>query len=83
MRNKADRIREFLTRYHYHIYFETVTNQIFVILENETLKKLRETVECGFWCRYDDTHTVIRFATGWATQPEDVERLGEVLKALA
>lgn len=79
----ADRIRGYLREYGYRIYFETVTNQIFVVMENETLKKLREKLEYGFWCRYDDTHTVIRICTGWATTAEDTEKLGGVLREFA
>ena len=36
-------------------------------------------VEYGFWEIYDDQHTVIRLATDWATEPEKVDQLLEVL----
>ena len=39
------------------------------------LPKLAEHVNYGFWEKPDATHTVIRFATGWATKPEDVDEL--------
>ena len=36
---------------------------------------LTEKVEMGFWEKIDDTHTIMRIATSWATQAEDVDRL--------
>ena len=36
----------------------------------------------GFWEKYDETHTVIRFATSWATTEENTQKLIEVLKEL-
>ena len=29
----------------------------------------------SFWEKKDDTHTVVRFATGWATKEENVDLL--------
>jgi threonine aldolase len=29
----------------------------------------------SFWENIDETHTIMRIATSWATRPEDVERL--------
>ena len=29
----------------------------------------------GFWEKYDDTHTVMRIATSWATRMEEVRQL--------
>ena len=43
------------------------------------MKELSENVEFGFWEKYDDTHTVIRFATSWATTKEDVDALCNLL----
>ena len=41
---------------------------------------MMELVEFSFWEKYDDTHTVIRFATSWATTEADTEKLIAVLK---
>ena len=59
---------------------ETPTNQQFIILENNKMKKLKEKVVFSFWEKYDEDHTVVRFATSWATKMEDVEKLNEVLQ---
>ena len=75
----AEKIRLVLRSCGYTLYFETPTNQIFVIMENERLRSLGQQVEYGFWEKYDDTHTVIRLATSWATTDEEVENLTRIL----
>ncbi len=61
-------------------YLESPTNQQFIILENSSLEKLKEQVAVSFWEKADDTHTVVRLATGWSTVKEDIEKLGEILE---
>jgi len=39
------------------------------------MQHLSEKVEFGFWEKYDENHTVIRFATSWATTEADVNNL--------
>ena len=59
----------------YRFAFHAPTNQIFILLEKAQAAALSEKVEMGFWENTDESHTVMRIATSWATQPEDVERL--------
>ena len=59
---------------------ESPTNQVFCIMENSRLEALGNEVEYSFWEKADETHTVIRFATSWATQEENVEKLCELLR---
>ena len=59
----------------YEFYIDSPTNQIFVVLNNVQMKKLSEQVVFSFWEKKDDSHTVIRFATSWATRMEDVHKL--------
>lgn len=75
----AERLKEILTKKGYRFYMETPTNQQFIILENNKMEKLKEKVVFSFWEKYDEDHTVVRFATSWATKMEDVEKLDEVL----
>ncbi len=58
---------------------DSPTNQIFVVLEDETVARLREKAAFSFWERVDEGHTAVRFVTSWATRPESVEALLEVL----
>lgn len=77
----ADRIRVALKELGYRLYLETPTNQIFCVVDNEQMARLALLVEFGFWEKYDEEHTVIRFATSWATTDSDVEQLIGVLRA--
>lgn len=72
-------IKAELKKKNYVFYIDSPTNQIFVVLENEQYKKLTEKVAVSFWEKYDDSHTVIRIATSWATTMDDVKKLCEIL----
>ena len=43
------------------------------------MEELAKNVSFSFWEKYDENHTVIRFATSWATKKEDVIKLMELL----
>lgn len=75
----AERIRKALQQKRYRFYFDSPTNQIFVVVENDAMKMLGEKVEYGFWEKYDDDHTVIRFATDWATTEAETNALIDIL----
>lgn len=75
----ADLLKEALKEKGYRFYIESPTNQIFIVLENQKMLQLQEMVSFSFWERADENHTVVRFATSWATQKENVERLIELL----
>ena len=76
----AAAIKSALKENGYQFFLETPTNQIFIILENEVLHRLEEQAEFSFWEKYDDSHTVIRIATSWATTKEHTDALIELLK---
>lgn len=59
----------------YRLFIDSPTNQQFFILENDQYKALQAKVKMSFWDKYDDDHTVVRFATSWATREEDIETL--------
>ncbi|HOA85101.1 MAG TPA: low specificity L-threonine aldolase, partial [Bacillota bacterium] len=59
----------------YPMYINSPTNQKFVVLEDEVMRELSKRVGFCFWKKPDEGHTVVRFATSWATKEEDVERL--------
>ena len=71
----AMRLKQGLAEKNYRFYLESPTNQQFVILENEQMAELKKAVSFSFWEKYDDTHTVIRFATSWATKEKDIDAL--------
>ena len=76
----ASAIKAALKENGYRSYLETPTNQIFVILENNLLRRLEEYAEFSFWEKFDDCHTVIRIATSWATTKDHTDALINLLK---
>lgn len=72
-------LREGLRQKGYTFYNSSPTNQLFLVMENSRLEELKNHVVYSFWEKADDTHTVIRFATSWATSREDVEKLLSLL----
>ena len=75
----AARLKEILKEKGYDFYIDSPTNQIFVEMEDEKLKELEKNVRVSFWEKTDEKHTVVRFATSWATDMETVENLREYL----
>ncbi|MCI9185272.1 MAG: low specificity L-threonine aldolase [Lachnospiraceae bacterium] len=71
----AQRLKEGFRKRGYTFYLESPTNQQFVVLENQEMERLKKKVRFGFWEKLDESHTVVRFATSWATKPEDVDTL--------
>jgi threonine aldolase len=59
----------------YKLFIDSPTNQQFVVLKNDKMEQLAEKVSFSFWEKTDDEHTVVRFATSWATKEEDVDAL--------
>ncbi len=75
----AKKLRALFAEKGYTFFLDTPTNQIFIVLENEQMKRLGEQVKFSFWEPYDAHHTVVRFATSWATDENDIEALAEIL----
>ncbi len=75
----ADRLREIFRSKGYRIAFESPTNQIFVTMDNKTLKEVSKTVESSFWEAPDESRTTVRFATSWATDMNEISRLESTL----
>lgn len=72
-------LKEGLKKKGYQFFIDSPTNQQFVVLENSRMEELKKDVQFGFWEKADDSHTVVRFATSWATRMEDVEKLLSLL----
>lgn len=68
-------LKEGLREKGYSFRLDSPTNQQFVILENTKLETLKEQVSFSIWEKADDTHTVVRFATSWATKEEEIREL--------
>ncbi len=71
----AEKLKKLFCEKGYDFYLDSPTNQQFIILENKKMKDLSKSCAFDFWKKYDDGHTVVRFATGWSTSDEDIEEL--------
>ncbi len=71
----ADKLREAFTKEGYPFLVENQTNQIFPVMPDEKLAKLKEKYSFSYQQRIDETHSAVRFCTSWATKAEDVEKL--------
>ncbi len=75
----AKRLKALFREKGYPFYLNSPTNQIFVILDNETRDRLRQEVCFSIWEPLADGRTVVRFATSWATTEEDIDALAKLL----
>ena len=71
----ADKLRDAIREAGYPFLVESHTNQIFPIMPDSILNKLSEKYLYSYECRIDETHSVVRFCTSWATRAEAVELL--------
>lgn len=71
----AQGIRKWCTENDIELCFDSPTNQVFALLENGVKEELEKSMEFSFWEKYDAGHTIVRFATSWATKEEDIEKL--------
>ena len=76
---RAEELKSAFTQKGYKFFIDSPTNQQFVILENSKMQELQKSVKFSFWEKYDESHTVVRFATSWATTSEKISELRSVL----
>ena len=72
---EATRLREALVAKGFATYYSSPTNQVFLLLDEKQLQRLREVTTFSEWEHLADGRTVVRLATSWATRPEDVDAL--------
>jgi threonine aldolase len=75
----AEKLKDIFLSHGLKLYIDSPTNQQFVILENGQMKRMQEKVSFSFWEKYNETHTVVRFATSWSTAESDLSALEEAL----
>lgn len=71
----AERITAGLTAMNLPLLAQSPSNQVFPILPDTAVEKLREEVSFEIQERVDDTHTCIRFVTAWNSSDADVTAL--------
>lgn len=76
---QANKLKKLLQDKGYQFYLDSPTNQQFVIVDNEKYASLLKNVRVSYMEKYDETHTVIRFCTSWATTDEQLLELEKLL----
>ena len=71
----AMKLKKGLLEKGYHFYIDSITNQQFVIVEDQKLQELEQQFVFNHEMRYDENHMVIRICTSWATKEENLEKL--------
>ena len=75
----AEKLKNIFKTKGFRFYLESPTNPQFIILENSKMEELSKTIAFSFWEKYDENHTVVRFATSWSTTQQDLEELEKAL----
>lgn len=74
----AEELKEIFREKECAFYLESPTNQQFIIVENRQIEELKKQVRFELWEPYDESHTVVRFVTSWATTREDLRAIKEL-----
>ena len=78
----AARLREILQRAGVPLAVDSPSNQVFPVLPDAVVERLRSFVEFETWERRGDGTTVIRLMTSWATPESDIEAFAATFAAL-
>lgn len=61
---------------------DTLTNQIFPILPDDSLARLSDRFTYAHWTKVDETHTAVRFCAGATTPDANIDALLTAIQAL-
>ena len=81
-KNAIDRAEEMKALFRlrgYEFFIDSPTNQQFIILNEEQMKRIGERCRFCFWERISSDKCVVRFATSFATTEEDILALAEII----
>lgn len=78
---EAKRLRQAIVDLGFPLEYDTSANQLFPRVSDTLADKLRDEFAFAQWAKPNETHSVIRFCTSWATKPDDVDALIAALKA--
>lgn len=74
----AEKVKEIIKEKGWDIYLLTPTNQQFVLFDEKQMEEVGAKVGFDRWAPYDETRTIVRFATSWSTTEEEIEALRKV-----
>ncbi len=77
--HEAQRLAAGIQERGYKLFADSPTNQIFPILPKALLEKISKSFGYAFWQNYDAGNDVVRFCTSWATPPEQIDALLDMI----
>ena len=77
--DRAEELKSLFKSRGYEFFIDSPTNQQFIILTDEEMKKIGEKCRFCFWERVDAHRCAVRFATSFATTKEDIAALAEII----
>ncbi len=75
----AEKLKELFKSRGYEFLLNSPTNQQFIILNTEQMKRIGEKCRFCFWERIDEDRCAVRFATSFATTEDDISALAEII----
>lgn len=78
----AQRIATALTELGYQFYAPVSSNQLFLILTKDQIEQLEKEFKFLINNEVDENRSVVRLVTSWATLPENVEKLIQLLSKI-
>ena len=69
----AQALKYIFSQFSIPMYIDSPTNQIFPVIENSLLEKIKANYKIIEWGPYDESHTICRFVCSWATKKSDVQ----------
>lgn len=75
----AEKLKVIFVKKGDQLYIDSPTNQQLFIMHNEQVNQLQEKVKFSKWEQYDETHTIVRFVTNWATTEENIAKLDTLI----
>jgi len=72
--NMANLLREGLKSLNYNFLIDSHTNQIFPIISNQIIEKLKTNYSFHIWEQIDDEYSAIRLVTSWMTKETTINK---------
>ena len=79
---QAMRLRDAFQAKGWPLFVDSPTNQQFPVLPNGAMAALEGKYSFEVWAKADESHTAVRFCTGWSTTDADVDALIEDIRML-
>jgi threonine aldolase len=77
--DRAEELKALFKSRGYEFFIDSPTNQQFIILTDEQMKRIGEKCKFCFWERIDKNRCAVRFATSFATTKDDIAALTEII----